>query len=143
MSTKFSQFASGGVAEQGDIIVGLKSGNNAKFTLPAFGGVTWQTVTGSQTLISANGYVTNSASIIRLGMPLVISIGDIFEVANINSGGWQINLNAGQYIRVGNRQTTSGGSVASTDIGDSVRLVAYDANNLIILSGVTDDFVVL
>jgi len=105
--------------------------------------IPFEVVAADATLEVNHGYFTNSVSLINLTAPASFVISDQIEIANINTGGWKINLNAGQYIRGGNLQTTSGGSLASSSIGDSVRLVAYDANNLIVLSGVTNEFEIL
>ena len=105
--------------------------------------IPFQVLTANHTLQANHGYFTNSVSVINLATPSTFVLSDEFEISNINTGGWRINLNAGQFIRVGNVQTSSGGSLASSDVGDSVRLVASDANNLIVLSGVTNDFVIL
>jgi len=142
MSTKFSQFAAVGNALEGDVIVGLRSGNNARFTFPATTDMSWTVVTSNHTLVANNGYFINSGALITLLAPVSFSIGDIFEIANIGSGGWIIDLNAGQKIRAGNVITSSGGTVSSSDIGDSIRLVAWSSTDLIVLSGVTVDFVI-
>ena len=67
-------------------------------------------------------------------MASTLTRGDIFEVTGINSGGWVIQLNAGQTIRLGNQITSAAGSIASTAIGDSVRLVATSSTSLNVLS---------
>lgn len=102
----------------------------------------FQVLTTNAILQVNNGYFTNSVSQLVLTAPASFVLSDEIEIANVNSGGWIINLNAGQTIRVGSQITSAGGTIASSAIGDTVRLVAWNATSLIILSGVTEDFVI-
>ena len=134
MSTKFSQFADAGTLAAGDIVVGLSAGNNAKFTMPNFTGFTWNVVTSDDDMEEDNGYIVSSALLVTLTMQSSLTAGDMFEVTGTGTGGWVIQLNAGQTIRLGNQITSAAGSIASTAIGDSVRLVATSSTSLNVLS---------
>ena len=83
--------------------------------------------TGNATLALVSENIAGSASLITLTVPITSSaaapyIGEI-TVTWGNVGGWKIQLNAGDIAYVGNSLTTSGGSISSTDSGDSITLV--------------------
>jgi hypothetical protein len=135
MPVKFSEFANGGALKDGDIIVGLGAGNTRwSFTGGGAGGVTWNAIDADVTMESDNGYAVNSAALVILTVPAVIALGDTFEIANMNTGGWLINLNAGQTASLGDVDSSVAGTLASTANGDCIRLVAVSATDLVILS---------
>ena len=91
----------------------------------------------TSTIMAVNtGYFADSASLVTLTLPTTIGAGSVFEVINTNTGGFKIAQNAGQQIQFGDDITTSGtaGSVASTNVGDSLRLVCKTANTLLFVS---------
>jgi hypothetical protein len=72
-----------------------------------------------------NAYVCNNgASLITYTLPAVAGLGQQVIVSGLSAGGWQINQNASQLIKVGNTNSTTGtgGSIASTDASDNVTL---------------------
>ena len=92
---------------------------------------TWSTITASQTLAVNHGYFCISAGgALVLPLPAASAVGDTIEVCLDGATSWQVTQGAGQQIRLGNLQTTSGagGSLASTAQGDSIRLVCSVAN---------------
>lgn len=95
----------------------------------------WSVVTNSQQMQITNGYFTKGASQLLLTLPLTSDVGDEIEVAAINAAGWKITQNSGQQIQVKNTTTTlgTGGSLASTAIGDTARIVCFVANTSWIL----------
>lgn len=100
-------------------------------TINSTGGLTWQTITASQGLAINNGYICVSAGgALSLSLPTTAAVGSEIEVTLDGATSWTITQAAGQQIRLGNVQTTSGvgGSLASTAQGDSIRFVCSVAN---------------
>lgn len=91
-------------------------------------GVTWQTITASQTLVKNNGYICISAGgALSLALPSTASstIGDTIWVVLDGATSWTITQAASQQIRFSGSQTTAGatGTLASTAAGDTIQLV--------------------
>ena len=93
-------------------------------------GITWSVVTVNTAMVKSNGYFANSASTLTFTLPATAAVGDTFQIESMNTGGWIVAQNAGQTIRYGNLTTTTGtgGSLASTSIGDGVWIVCNVAN---------------
>ena len=93
-------------------------------------GISWVNQTTSTTMAVNTGYLANSSSLVVLTLPATAALGTQFEVAGIGTGGWEIAQAAGQQINFGDVATTSGtgGSLASTNEWDVVRLVCTTAN---------------
>ena len=109
-------------------------------TPPPPTGITWYVVTTPTTMAAFSGYITNNAlATVTLTLPTVLTVGDSFEITN-SGFGFIIQCAAGQFIRIGNRLTSSGGTVSTLVVGDSIRMVAVSSGTLHILSGVTEDF---
>lgn len=86
---------------------------------------------GSATLVQNTLYVTdNGASLVTYTLPATATVGSIIKIIGKSSGGWTIAQGSGQQIRFGNVTTTlgAGGSLASSNLGDSVELVCNTAN---------------
>lgn len=116
--------------------------NSSQFTVDAngfvsstgggTGGITWQTITASQTLAINNGYVCISpGGALSLALPTTSVVGSLISIILDGSTSFTITQAAGQSIQLGNRNTTSGvgGSITSTQQGDSISLVC-SVNNL-------------
>lgn len=84
----------------------------------------------SVTMIVRTGYITTGGSLVTLTLPTLSAVGDYIKVVGVGAGGWAIAQAAGQQITVGIAQTTSGagGSLASSQIRDSISLVCTAAN---------------
>ncbi len=115
---------------------GATSNIQAQINALSGGGIIWNVETTSVSMVAGNGYISNSASLLTFTLPSTISVGQIFRVTGENTGGWAIAQNAGQTIRFGASATTTGtgGSLASTDVGDSVELVAISTTDLRVIS---------
>lgn len=101
--------------------------------------VKWLTISANQTLVINEGYFCIApGGALSLALPATATIGDIIEVTLDGATSWTITQSAGQQIRFGNVQTTSGagGSLASTAAGDTVRLVAQSATKWNVISSV-------
>ena len=95
------------------------------------GGLSWSVITANQTAAVNNGYVCNKAGVLALALPAASVVGDIIEITGMNTAlGWSVTQGAGQQIFFGTNATTSGvgGSLASTQIRDSIRMVCIVTN---------------
>lgn len=93
---------------------------------------TWNTVTGTTQSASVNnGYITNNAGLVTVTLPTTAVVGSIVEVSGQGAGGWKIAQNASGIVHFGSVNTTTGtgGSLASFQQYDAVRLVCIVANN--------------
>jgi hypothetical protein len=92
----------------------------------------FQEVTGASYSIPINsGAIANRATLVTITLPTVAKVGDTFEVVGKGAGGWLIAQNANQTIHINAAQSTTvgvGGSLASTDIYDYIKLVCTVAN---------------
>lgn len=91
----------------------------------------WTEVTvTSQALAVDNGYIMNNAALVTGTLPATAAAGSIIEVVGEGAGGWLVAQNASQEIRFGDVVTTNGvgGSLASTNAGDAIRLLCITAN---------------
>lgn len=95
----------------------------------AGGGMSWSTISGtSQAAAVNNGYVANNAGLVTITLPATAALGSTIEVIGLGAGGWNLTANTGQTIQFGNQVTSSAGSLASTNLHDTVRVVCIVAN---------------
>lgn len=95
------------------------------------GGLQWSTITtATQNLVVNNGYIANNAGGVTFTLPTTATVGSTIKITTINAGGFAIDQNAGQQIRLGFASTTpgTGGSISSTAINDSLELVCVVTN---------------
>ena len=91
----------------------------------------WSSISANQALVSNMGYFCVSpGGALSLSLPAVSAQGDVIAVVLDGATSFRITQGAGQSILYGNSSTTSGvgGSLASTQQGDSVRLVCRVPN---------------
>ena len=114
-------FGSGGVTTTG-------SGNT--ITITSSGEFVWNSISASQTLAVNNGYFCAGGTNLSLALPAVSSRGDEISITLDGSTSFSITQGAGQSIRIGNVATTAGvgGSITSTQQGDTVQMVCQTAN---------------
>lgn len=94
-------------------------------------GLTWNTVTGTtQAAAISNGYITNNASLVTVTLPSTAAVGSVIELTGQGGGGWKLAQPASVLVNFGSASTTTGtgGSIASTNQFDSVRIVCIVAN---------------
>lgn len=111
--------------------VGIVNGAGSITINATGGGMTWSVITGaSQAMSSNNGYIANRAGTVAFSLPITSSVGDVIAVTGINTAtGWSIAYAAGQQIFFGTQSATlTTGSLASTNIRDTVFLVCVVAN---------------
>ena len=91
----------------------------------------WTTISASQTLAVNHGYICVSpGGALSLALPATSAVGDLIEVTLDGATSFTITQGAGQSIRIGNGSTTvgAGGSLASTQQGDTIRMVCSVVN---------------
>lgn len=95
-------------------------------------GVLWVTTNASQTLIVQRGYICSGPATgnVQFNLPATSALGDVIEITLDGSTSFSVVQSAGQSIRLGNISTTVGvgGSLSSTQQGDSIRMVCQTAN---------------
>lgn len=138
-----------GVATNGQLPIGSGSADPVLATLTAGTGVTvangagsitinavgsglsWTVITGaSQAMSVNNGYIANRSGTVAFTLPTTSAVGDIVAVTGMNTAlGWSIAYTTNQQIFFGTSSATlSTGSLASTNIRDTVYLVCIVAN---------------
>lgn len=94
-------------------------------------GLLWTEITGtSQTATINSGYIANNAALVTITLPTTAAQGAIIEVTGKGVGGWKLAQPASVLVHFGSTVTTTGtgGSLASTNQYDSLRIVCVTAN---------------
>lgn len=93
---------------------------------------TFTTIAADGALVSGNAYVNTKAAALSVSLPATSTVGDviILQGGNAATTGWTITQAANQQILIGDTNSTlgAGGSIASSNKGDSVSLVCTTAN---------------
>jgi hypothetical protein len=121
------------------------SGASNVITITVSGVTSWSLISSSQTLAIDMGYICSGGATLSLALPAVSPLGAIIEVILSGSFGFTITQGAGQQISLGNQSTTAGvgGSLTSTQQGDSIRMVCKTANlSWLVLSGMGNPTIV-
>lgn len=95
------------------------------------GGMGWTEITTtSVSMTPDNGYVLNNAVLVTATLPVTCPFGSKIKVVGKGAGGWKIAQNAGQTIKFGKFNTTTGvgGSLDSTDDDDVISLLCTTAD---------------
>lgn len=122
--------------------VGTSSFNQSDFTvtngfvsLTGAAGFDWNDINQSTqpaNLVANNGYICQAGGTgnVSSALPSASRVGDLIEITLDGATSWTITQAVGQQIRLGISQTTSGvgGSIVSTQQGDSLRMVCSVAN---------------
>lgn len=111
---------------------------NNRTNITVSGVINWDVVAVDTTMAVQTGYINNSASLITLTLPGTANPGDTVRIVGYGTGLWEVAQNAGQTIRFGNTNTTTGvtGNLMSTNQGDSVEIVCVSANTLFVVASV-------
>lgn len=118
------------VGAGGTTVVGNIATNTLTITV-AGEGMSWNTISSSQTLQVNNGYICISpGGALSLLLPPVSHLGDEMKLTLDGAASFSITQGAGQQIRIGNTATTAGvgGSITTTQQGDTIILVCQTAN---------------
>lgn len=92
---------------------------------------TWNVVTTSPfQMIPDNGYITNSAGLISLVLPVTALVGQEIAITGQGTGMWRIIQGNNQLIHIGDMVSTTGssGSITATNQYDSLKLVCITDN---------------
>jgi hypothetical protein len=122
------------VAGTGINITGSPAGFGGTVTISntaAGSGFTWNDNATSRTMVSGNGYLVKAGAQQTFVLPTSSAVGDLVEVCWVSgAGGWKITQAAGQQVRFAATTTTvgTGGSLTSTSVGNTIRLVCTTAN---------------
>lgn len=95
------------------------------------GGLAWSTKSASTALVVNNGFIAISpGGALSFSLPATSAVGDMVAVTLDDATSWTITQAANQRIRFGNIQTTlgAGGSISSSQAGDTIMLVCRTAN---------------
>ena len=96
------------------------------------GGVATATIAGTtQTAVVSTRYIALNAGQTTLTLPTTYAVGDVIYLvgSTANTGGWIIQANTGDTVRVNNSTTSAGGTVTSTAVaGQCIELVCDVAN---------------
>ena len=106
--------------------ISISNGNNSITIASTGSGMAWVDVTGASQTVAANtGYLSNNAGAVAFTLPASSTVGDVFEIVGVQ-GSWSLAQSANQQVKFGSSATTlgAGGSLASTNAGDCIRLVA-------------------
>jgi hypothetical protein len=130
----------GATLTSGDNITISSSSGSIQISATGSASFDWvhQTTT-SVTMLPNTGYQVDNSALVTLSLPTFLHAGDEFEIEAYGAGGWIVAQNAGQSIVFGNITTTVGasGSIASTNVGDCIRMVVNpDNTSLTVLSAV-------
>jgi hypothetical protein len=113
--------------------------SNNSTNVAVSGVISWDVVTSNTSMSVQMGYIPNSASKIIFLMPASTVPGDTIRIVGFGTGLWEITQNAGQSIRFGDINTTTGtgGSITSTNQGDSVEVICVVANTVFVVGSAT------
>lgn len=106
----------------------------------------WSVIVLDQTAVINNGYFCNKAGTLALALPAASAVGDTIEVTNENTAlGVQFTQAAGQQILIGNTNTTlgAGGTLTSSAVGDTLKIVCYVANTIWRVTSVVGNWTVV
>jgi hypothetical protein len=106
------------------------AGAGNTITITGSASFTWTNISASQTLAIKNGYFCSGGGALALLLPVLSAVGDTIEIVLIGSTSFTVTQSAGQQIKLGNTGTTPGvgGSLASTQQGDAIRIICQTAN---------------
>lgn len=90
----------------------------------------WNVITEPATMISNNGYISNSSSRLQITLPETASVGDIVRITGMGEGGWKLVQHTDQQIHFLSKNTIRGitGYIQSTHYRDSVELICVIEN---------------
>jgi len=108
----------------------LNAGQLRSYTNSTSTTATTQTLVQADILNYDTVLFTPNTNAVTLTLPATAAIGDIIEVGGKGAGGWKLEQVAGQVIHFGTTNSTTGvgGSLASTNQYDVVRLICTTAN---------------
>jgi hypothetical protein len=89
----------------------------------------WEVIPGTtQNAVVDYGYIVGNAGLTTINLPASADIGDTVEILGRGAGGWILEAAPAQIINIGAAATSAGGTLASANRYDSVRVVCVLAN---------------
>lgn len=90
----------------------------------------WNVITEPATLISNNGYISNSSSRLQITLPETAYVGDIVRITGMGEGGWKLVQHTDQQIHFLSKNSIRGitGYIQSAHYRDSVELICVIEN---------------
>jgi len=120
--------AAGTISASGNITVTVGAGTVALSATGAAGFV-YNNVAGTTQSAAINqGYINGNAGLTTVTLPGTAAQGSVIAIQGLGAAGWVMTAAAGQTIKLGSSTTTSGGSLASTNLYDAVEIVCITAN---------------
>lgn len=135
------------IATDGQIIIGSTAGAPAAATLtPGTGigilnasnsitisvsgaGFSFVDQTGAAVTMAPNTtYMTDNAGLITFTVPALVARFTIFEIVGFSAGGWLLQFNGGQVGNLNSSATSAGGSFASTNRNNCIKIMCTVAN---------------
>jgi len=116
-----------GFGTAAQVLTSSGAGISPVWATVAPGSNSWVDVTGATQAMAINtGYLADRGTLVTFTLTATAAQFSIMEVVGVGAGGWIIAQNANQKIIFGNTATSVGvgGSLASTNANDTVRLIA-------------------
>lgn len=97
---------------------------------PAGDNVPWTECFADEEMEPNHNYISSSAALVTLTLPVTAIVGSQIKLAGKGSGGWRVAQNAGQGMHFLSLDTTEGivGYIGSTNRYDSVELICITQN---------------
>lgn len=119
-----------GLGDSATLNVGTTAGTVAAGDDARFPAAVVEVTGTSQNMAVNTSYIANNGSLVTLTLPTTAPVGSIVRVIYKGVGGWKVAQNASEIIRHGPYATTTGtgGSIASSAVGDCVELMCIVAD---------------
>lgn len=124
------------IAGSGVTITPLQTGaNNVGLLFTVSGSAppfAWTVAPSSLTMVANNGYIATSASLVVLTLPSGSSVGSVFRIVGVGSGGWQVSIPGGTTVL--NTPTAATVSISSTQQYNCLDLLCVASNTFLVTS---------
>jgi hypothetical protein len=105
------------------------NGFNQLTVLGAPSTFTWNEVAINSAALVNNGYVCNAGVPLTITLPGVFAFGDIIEITDKGLSGFVVQTAAGDVIAFNGIFSTVGGGWSTTNLGNTIRLLAVTTND--------------
>lgn len=103
----------------------------------------WLDLAGTSITASAGtGYIISNAGQSTVTIPATVAEGTVFAVQGKGAAGWILAMNTGQTCHLGSSASSSGGSLTSSNLWDSVQIVCVTANTTFAVTSVIGNITV-
>lgn len=95
------------------------------------GGIGWETIAGTtQAAAIDTAYVVGNSAQTTITLPATAPLGSTIIIKGYGAGGWILQANTGQTIRLGSSVTSSGGTLTSAAATDNVAVECIVADSI-------------